>query len=191
MTENIKGYSYGQVGRSPVSEADLNLLEKTVFFTADDAANLKLAGEILQDQTDDILDLWYGYVGSHEHLIRYFSKGGQPNADYLGAVRLRFKQWILDLCFKPFDQTWLNYQHEIALRHIDKKNTTDGVEAEPFVHYRYMIAFIVPISLTIKEFLAKKGHEAATVDALYQSWFKAIVLTTLLWTYPYVKDGKF
>lgn len=191
MTENIKGYGYGQAGQSPVSEAELHLLKKTIFFTEEDVTNLKLAGEILQNQTDRILDLWYGYVGSHEHLLLYFSKGGQLNSSYLAAVRERFKQWILDLCFKPFDQTWLNYQHEIALRHLVKKNVTDGVDTEPFVHYRYMIAFILPITITIKGFLGNKGHDANTVDALYNTWFKAIVLTTILWTYPYVKEGKF
>lgn len=138
MNHEIKGYTYGQVGESPVSLTELELLQKTVFFTEEDVQNLRLAGEVLQDQTNEILDLWYGYVGSHPHLLQYFSKGGQPNPEYLAAVRERFKQWILDLCYKPFDQTWLNYQNEIAQRHLAKKNMTDGVEAEPFVHCRYI-----------------------------------------------------
>jgi len=191
MTEQIKGYTYGKAAQSPVSLADLDLLKNTVFFSDLDSKSLQLAGEVLKDQTNEILDLWYGYVGSHEHLIRYFSKSGQPNVAYLGAVRERFKQWILDLCLKPFDQTWLNYQHEIALRHLVIKNQTDQVESEPFVHYRYMIAFIFPITITIKGFLAGKGHDADTVEAMYNAWFKAIVLTTVLWTHPYVKEGKF
>lgn len=191
MTEEIKGYTYGKVAQSPVDLTSLDLLKTTVFFSEDDSKSLQLAGEVLQDQTNEILDLWYGYVGSHEHLIRYFSKSGQPNAAYLGAVRERFKQWILDLCTKPFDQTWLNYQHEIALRHLVTKNQTDQVDSEPFVHYRYMIAFIFPITITIKGFLANKGHDADTVEAMYNAWFKAIVITTILWTYPYVKEGKF
>lgn len=36
MTEQIKGYAYGQVGQSPVSIADLDLLKKTVLFTEED-----------------------------------------------------------------------------------------------------------------------------------------------------------
>lgn len=191
MNQEIKGYTYGQVGESPVSLAELELLQKTVFFTAEDAQNLRRAGEVLQDQTNEILDLWYGYVGSHPHLLQYFSKDGQANPAYLSAVRERFKQWILDLCYKPFDQTWLNYQNEIAQRHLAKKNLTDGVEAEPFVHYRYMIAFIFPITITIKGFLGNKGDDHDTVEAMYNAWFKAIVLTTILWTHPYIKEGKF
>ena len=192
MTEQIKGYTFGQVGQSPVSISELDLLKKTVLFTAEDEKNLKLAGEVLQDQTDEILDLWYGFVGANEHLIKYFAKNGQPDMDYLSAVRARFKQWILDLCNKPYDQTWLDYQHEIALRHHStKKNKTDNVDAEPIIHYRYIVAFIFPITATIKGFLAKKGHDAETVEAMYASWFKAVTLTVILWTYPYINKNEF
>lgn len=192
MTEQIKGYAYGQVGQSPVSIADLDLLKKTVFFTAEDEKNLKLAWEVLQDQTNEVLDLWYGFVGGNEHLVKYFAKNGNPNMDYLTAVRARFGQWISDLCNKPYDQAWLNYQHEIALRHHStKKNKTDNVDAEPFVNYRYLVAFIFPITATIKGFLAKKGHDAETVEAMYTSWFKAVTLTVILWTYPYINKNEF
>ena len=192
MSEQIKGYTYGQVGQSPVSIADLDLLKKTVLFTADDEKNLKLAGEVLQDQTNEVLDLWYGFVGGNEHLVKYFAKNGQPNTDYLTAVRARFGQWISDLCNKPYDQTWLNYQHEIALRHHSaKKNKTDNVDAEPIINYRYMVAFIFPITATIKGFLAKKGHDTGTVEAMYASWFKAVTLTVILWTYPYINKNEF
>ena len=161
MSNHIPGYNYGQVAASPVSMADLDLLKKTVLFGDDDVQNLRLAGEVLADQTDEILDLWYGYVGGNAHLVHYFTHNGQPNMDYLGAVRKRFGQWILDLCRRPYDQDWLNYQHEIALRHHStKKNQTDAVEAVPIIHFRYLVAFILPITFTIKGFLAQKGHSA-------------------------------
>lgn len=192
MSTSIKGYAYGQVGQSPVSIADLNLLKKTVLFTEEDEKNLRLAGEVLKDQTNDVLDLWYGFVGSNEHLVHYFGKGGVPNMEYLTAVRARFGQWITDLCTKPFDQTWLNYQHEIALRHHStKKNKTDNVEAAPLIHYRYMVAFIFPITATIKSFLAKKGHSADSVEAMFLAWFKAVTITVILWTYPYINKNEF
>ena len=86
MKEQIRGYSYGHVGQSPVSIADLELLKKTVLFTAEDEKNLRLAGEVLKDQTNDVLDLWYGYVGSNEHLLYYFTQNGQPNTGNIYAV---------------------------------------------------------------------------------------------------------
>lgn len=192
--EQIKGYDYGKAGlaKSPVSLQELDLLKKTLLWSEEDERNLRLAGEVLQDQTDAVLNLWYGYVGSNEHLLHYFTHKGEPDAAYLSAVRKRFGQWILDLCRRPYDQDWLNYQHEIALRHhSNKKNQTDKVTSVPIIHFRYMAAFIYPITATIKGFLSKKGHSVEDVDGMHNAWFKAVTLTTLLWCYPYVREGAF
>lgn len=57
-----------------------------------------------------MLDVWYDFVGSHPHLVWYFADAeGNPNEEYLGRVRERFKQWILDTTRKPYDQEWLDY----------------------------------------------------------------------------------
>ena len=190
--EQIKGYTYGQAAPSPLTLNDLELLKKTVLFSAEDEKYLRQAGDVLRDQVDAVLDLWYGFVGGNPHLLEYFSKNGQPNTDYLAAVRARFGQWILDLCNRPFDQDWLNYQHEIALRHHStKKNRTDGVDTAPIIHHRYLVAFIYPITATIKSFLANKKHDSETVEKMYNAWFKAVTLTATLWTYPYVRPGEF
>lgn len=190
----IKGYDYGKAGlaRSPVSLQELELLKKTVLWSEADEANLRKAGEVLRDQTDAVLGLWYGFVGGNAHLLHYFTHHGEPNAEYLAAVRARFGQWILDLCHRPWDQAWLDYQHEIALRHHSaKKNKTDGVQAVPIIHFRYMAAFIYPITATIRGFLGNKGHSREEVDAMHDAWFKAVTLSTLLWCYPYVHEGQF
>jgi len=191
-TSNIPGYTYGAVGASPVSLADLDLLKKTVLFGEEDVRYLQMAGDVLEPQTDQILDLWYGFVGGNAHLVHYFTHNGQPNMDYLTRVRARFGQWISDTCRRAYDQNWLNYQHEIALRHHSlKKNQTDGVQAVPIVHFRYMVAFIFPITFTIKGFLANKGHDTETVEKMHAAWFKAVTLTSLLWCHPYIKEGEF
>lgn len=192
--EQINGYDYGKttLAQSPVTLQDLSLLKKTLLWSDDDDRYLKMAGEVLGDQTNEILDIWYGYVGGNEHLVYYFTKNGQPNMEYLTAVRKRFAQWIMDLCTKPYDQNWLNYQHEIALRHHStKKNKTDGVDAVPIIHYRYMTAFIYPITATIKSFLGKKGHAQSDIEGMHNAWFKAVTLTVILWTYPYINKGEF
>jgi hypothetical protein len=163
-----------------------------LLWSDEDDRYLKIAGDVLKDQTNDVLDLWYGYVGGNEHLVYYFAKNGQPNMDYLSAVRARFGQWILDICQRPYDQDWLNYQHEIAKRHHStKKNKTDNVDTVPIIHYRYMTAFIYPITATIKDFLSKKRHSQADIDAMHNAWFKAVTLTVILWTYPYINKGEF
>jgi hypothetical protein len=75
MAETIHGYTYGteQVTKSPVSLDDLALLKAATMFTDEDERYLRMAGEVLADQIDEILDLWYGWVGSHPHLVHYFS----------------------------------------------------------------------------------------------------------------------
>jgi len=189
----IPGYTYGtaEIVQSPVSMEEFELLKQAVLFTEEDEKYLRMAGEVLADQVDEILDLWYNFVGSHEHLVYYFTgPDGAPDGAYLEAVRKRFGQWILDTCNRPYDQDWLNYQHEIGLRHHrSKKNQTDGVQSVPNVSHRYMVAFIYPITATIKPFLAKKGHSAEEVDKMHQAWFKSVVLQVALWSYPYVRQG--
>jgi hypothetical protein len=194
--EAIPGYGFGAqaTARSPLDLEDLDLLKQTVLFTEEDEEYLRLAGGVLEDQVDEVLDLWYGFVGSHPHLIRYFSgPGGEPNARYLERVRERFKQWILDTCRRPYDQQWLDYQQEIALRHKrEKKNRTDGAEETPeHIPLRYVIAFIYPITATIKQFLTKGGHSAEEVEKMHDAWFKSVTLQVALWGQPYTKEGDF
>lgn len=187
----LQGYDYGCVPLAPITPDDLELLKATVLFTPTDEQNLRKAGEILSDQVGPILDCWYDYMDNHPHLMRYFSKKRLANLEYLTAVRRRFGQWIKDLCFRTYDQDWLNYQYEIGLRHHSiKKNQTDEVEAAPIVHCRYMIGFVYPITATIRPFLENKGHKPDEVEAMYQAWFKAVVLTVTLWTHPYVAKGE-
>ncbi len=193
MAISIPGYTYGTeaVARSPVSEEELALLKRAVMFTDEDERYLRLAGEVLADQIDEILDLWYGWVGSHPHLVYYFSgPDGQPLAEYLQAVRQRFGQWILDTCTRPYDRYWLDYAHEIGLRHHrSKKNQTDGVASVPHIPLRYLIAFIYPIGSTIRLFLGRKGHSPEEVEKMHQAWWKAVVLQVALWAYPYANEG--
>lgn len=190
-TRTIPGYTYGSstLAPSPVGEDDLRLLEATLLWTDEDERYLRMAGEVLADQVEAVLDLWYGYVGSHPHLVHSFSgPDGEPDADYLARVRARFGQWIRDLCERPRDATWLAYQEEIAQRHLDRKNETDGVDSVPMVPLRYMVAFVYPITATIRDFLAAKGHGADDVEGMFQAWFKSVVLTVTLWSRPYAPD---
>src|SRR5215210_3769179 len=88
----VPGYGFGAqaTARSPLGLEDLDLLKQTVLFTEEDEEYLRLAGDVLEDQVDEVLDLWYGFVGSHPHLIRYFAgPSGEPNAGYLERVRER------------------------------------------------------------------------------------------------------
>ena len=165
----IPGYTYAskELTNSRLSDEEFALLKATLLFTEEDERYLRIAGDVLDDQVEDVLDTWYGFVAANPHLVFYFSDpNGNPNPEYLSAVRLRFGQSIRDTCAAKFDRQWLNYQYEIGLRHTRaKKNLTDGVKsAAAHIPLRYMIAFIYPITATMESFLAKKGHSSIEVE---------------------------
>jgi len=192
----IPGYTYGTgaVPRSPLSLEDFELLKQSVLFSDEDRQFLRQSYDVLHDQVEDILDVWYGFVASHPFLVHFFSDQmtGQPNEHYLDAVRKRFGQWILDTARANYDQTWLDYQYEIGLRHHrGGKNRTDGVNSVDQVSYRYLPALLYPITTTLKPFLAKKANSAEEVDKMHQAWLKSVLLQVILWSQPYVKDGEF
>jgi hypothetical protein len=54
---------------------------------------------------------------------------------------------------------------------------------------RYLVAFIYPITATIRPFLAAGGHSEEQVEAMFQAWFKSITLQVALWTRPYLTEG--
>jgi len=131
IAEEIPGYSYGlsDVARSPISLKQLEQLKQSAGFTSEDERYLRMAGELLADQTKAVVDTWRGVIARTPHLARHSKDAdGQAIPRYSERSGMRFQQWILDTCFRPYDQDWLNYQQEIALRHISaKKNATDGV----------------------------------------------------------------
>ena len=195
-TTTIPGYTYGTgaVSRSPVTLDDFDMMRKSVLFGEDDVKYLRLSHDVLKDQVEAILDVWYGFVGSTPHLLASFTgkNDGKPLGDYLGAVRKRFGQWILDTARAEYDQKWLDYQHEIGLRHHRaKKNSTDGAASTGIVPFRDLFLLVFPVTFTLKPFLAKKGQPAEDVEKMYAAWVKSCLLQVTLWSRPYVKDGDF
>lgn len=195
-TTNIPGYTYGtdRVPRSPVTLADFERMKKSVLFGDEDVRYLRLSHEVLKDQVEAILDVWYGFVGSTPHLLASFSgkSDGKPLSDYLAAVRKRFGQWILDTARAEYDQKWLDYQYEIGLRHHrTKKNRTDGAASTDIVPFRDLFLLVFPVTFTLKPFLAKKGGSAEDVEKMYAAWVKSCLLQVTLWSYPYVREGDF
>jgi hypothetical protein len=193
---NIPGYTYGTaaVSRSPLTLAEFELMKQTVLFGDDDVRHLRASHDVLKDQVEAVLDVWYGFVGSQPHLLASFTgKGdGRPLADYLGGVRRRFGQWVLDTARAEYDQAWLDYQHEIGLRHHRaKKNQTDRAASTDIVPFRHLFALVFPVTFTLKPFLAKKGHSADEVEKMHAAWVKSCLLQVTLWAHPYVKSGDF
>jgi hypothetical protein len=173
---------------------ELELLQKSLLFGEEDVAALRRSKDILAPQVEQILDVWYGFVGSNPHLLASFTSrsDGKPIASYLEAVRKRFGQWILDTASAQYDQAWLDYQEEIGRRHHrSKKNQTDGVDATEHIPFRYLMALVYPITYTLVPFLAKSGAPPEEVQRMYQAWLKSVLMQVILWSRPYVRDGDY
>ena len=86
------------IASSPLGMDDLRKMQSTLLFGEDDVRALRMSRDVLADQVEAILDVWYGFVGATPHLVASFSdaRTGTPIPAYLAGVRKRFAQWILD-----------------------------------------------------------------------------------------------
>ena len=103
---------------SPLSATDLAELKGSLLLGPDDLAALRRAHDIVADQVEAILDVWYGFVGGNDFLLASFVGPDGPRGEYLARVRARFGRWIADTCRAEYDATWLAYQQKIGFGHL-------------------------------------------------------------------------
>ena len=190
VAQHIPAYSYGtaQVPKSPVSMREFVELQTSAGFPDEELRYLRLAGEVLRGQTRQIVEhRRAGMIAGIPNLARHSrAPEGDVLPEYLAKSNLRFEQWILDTCLRAYDQDWINYQQEIALRHTSaKKNQTDSVRSTPYVPLRDIIAFVTVLNETIRPYLAGKGNPAEEVDGMHRAWCKSLQLQLALWTRVY------
>lgn len=182
------------LAKAPYTVADLKALQASMLFNDDDIKALRQSKAILADQIEAILDRWYGFVASTPELVYFFSdsSSGKADGEYLQSVRKRFALWILDTADANYDQRWLDWQYEIGLRHNRlKKNKVDHVHSVEQVNFRYIPALTIPLTTTLKPFLAKKGASVADVEKMHAAWVKSVLMQSILWSQPYIKDVEF
>jgi hypothetical protein len=192
-TISIPGYDFGrpQVAHSPLTLEELQQLEATIGWTTDDAAVLQRHASIFKEHAGQIVDSLRAVIGAQPHLAKwFFGPDGKPDTQYKEKVKARFVQWVLDACFRPHDQAWLDYQEEIGLRHTPaKKNQTDGTHTPPVVPLRYLFGFVTIASITTRKFFIDAGVQGEELQKLSDAWAKTVHLHITLWSRPYAKDG--
>jgi hypothetical protein len=191
VSPSIPGYDYGTPTSaiSPVSESDLSQLEQTAGWIATDTAVLARHADLFRAKAESMVDSWRAIIGSQSHLSQWFLKpDGEPNDEYKASVKRRFVQWVIDVALRPHDRDWLNYQHEIGLRHTPaKKNRTDGVQSAPLVPFRYLLGFI-PVVLPVRGFFSDAIQDEAELKRLEDAWTKAVLLHVTLWSRAYIAE---
>eukprot|EP00913_Durusdinium_trenchii_P005888 g5500.t1 len=151
----IPGYALGDatLAAAPITLDELAELQKSLLFTDADVAALRMSREVLAPHVEELVGVWYGFVGANPHLLKHFTDQatGKSDSDYLARVRARFERWVLDTAEAEYDQDWLDYQFEIGRRHhAPGKNTTDAANATPLVEFRHLVALTIPITTTIR-----------------------------------------
>lgn len=195
-TTPIPGYAMGDhtLAKAPITIDELAELQRSLLFTEDDMKALRMSREVLEPHVEELVGVWYGFVGANPHLLKHFTDQdtGKPDSEYLSRVRARFEQWVLDTAAANYDQDWLDYQFEIGRRHHRSgKNDTDGANATPQVEFRHLVALTIPITTTIRPFLERAGHAPEQVEAMHAAWVKSVLMQAILWSYPYVDEGEF
>lgn len=190
--EHIRGYTYGTpaAGPSPLTLEDLDRLKAAVGLTADDERALRAAGEVLAGRADELVTAWRAQLGAHPFLAAYAAHpDGSPNPEYAAASKPRFDRWIIDACTRPLDAAWLDYQHEIGLRHTRaKKNTTDGADSLDHIPLRYLLAFTAVVITSVRDVLAASGAAPGQVDAMHTAWTRTVLLHVTVWSRAYTSE---
>ncbi|GAB5497565.1 MAG: protoglobin domain-containing protein [Phycisphaerales bacterium] len=191
----IPGYTLGasHVPAAPITLGELGLIQQSLLMGEEDVKYLRMSRDVLEPHVEELVGVWYGFVGSNPHLLASFSSAsGEVDSAYLERVRARFERWVLDTAEAKYNQDWLDYQFEIGRRHHRVgKNKTDNARAVDQVQFRYIQALTVPVTTTIRPFLERGGHSQEEVDKMHAAWVKSVTLQAILWSYPYVNEGDF
>lgn len=192
--EDIPGYNYGKSGaaHSPISLKELQEIEQTLGWTAEDAEILREHEEFFVENAEHLVDHWRGLIGSQQHLVKaFFGPDGKRDAEYAARVKPRFVQWVIDVVRRPHDQAWLNYQEEIGLRHLPaKKNMADKRSTTPIVPLRFVLAFVPVICISVRQFFIDAGLSGEELRRVDEAWTKAVQLHVTMWTRPYTCEGR-
>lgn len=185
----IPGYDYGtkNVPKATVTLEELRTLEEAVGWTAADAEWLRKAAETLVPKAEEMVNSWRAAIGRQPALMRSFLKpDGTSDDAYRSAVKRRFVQWVADLCLKPHDQAWLDYQEEIGQRHTPaKKNQTDGGHTAPVVPLRFTIGFSAVVITSVRSFLSDGRRSEEEIGKIQGAWTRAVLLSIALWARAY------
>jgi hypothetical protein len=193
-TPQIPGYRMGDPALPPsaIDDAGMDKLRQALLLEDADIEALREARAILEPRVEELLDVWYGFIGGHDFLLASFETPQGPDADYMQRVRARFGQWVLDATSGDFGPEFRAYQAEVGRRHTSSKNETDNVQgAPPVVPYRYVLAVVYPIFATTLPFLEGGARDAEHLERMHQAWLKAVLLSVILWSEAYVRDGWF
>jgi hypothetical protein len=189
----IPGYEYGSPAsaKSPISLEESREIEQTIGWTDEDAEILRRHEDFFVQNAERMVDAWRSVIGSQPHLAKwFFGPNGKRDDEYAAKVKPRFVEWVVDVCRRPHDQAWLDYQEEIGLRHTPaKKNLIDHRQTPPLVPLRFLLAFVPVVIFGARKFFVAAGLRDIELSRVEDAWAKAVQLHVTLWTRSYTKEN--
>jgi hypothetical protein len=148
-------------------------------------------GDVLAPQVEAILDVWYGFVGANPHLLAAFTRpDGHPTRGIWPPCGAGLAAGSgTPPVPRSTKHGWTTSTNRATPHpHGQEPHRRQAAEHIPL---RYVLALLIPITTTVKPFLAEGGGTAEEVEAMHQGCVKAVLLQVILWSYPYVREGDF
>ncbi|CAL1521335.1 protoglobin domain-containing protein [Chitinophaga sp. MM2321] len=170
--------------RSSIDALTLVKLKRMMLFTYEDEQYLTKAGAVLAPHAEEILDKWHEQLLANNYLAHYFISSGTTDPDYMQSLRPHFRGWINQLCERPENRRWSEFEERIITQLQSKNVPIDDLSPLSTIYLRYMSTFIFPISEAGRYFLNTAGYTTTETARMHQAWYKAVSFSLLLWTYP-------
>jgi len=107
-------------------------------------------GETLIPQAEAIVDSWRSVIGRLASTRRNLrGPGWEPDEHYKGAIKLRFVQWVSDVCLQPHDQRWLTTRKRSVCGMCRQEESDRQSQTPSVVPQRYLLAFTAIVITTI------------------------------------------
>ena len=155
-------------------------------------AALRRSGDLLTPQVEAILDVWYG--SSVPTLICWLHSQAMT-ANPTRRIWLPYGVGSGAGFSTPHGPSstrpGLTTSRRSAYATPAAARTALTPSRLPTISLRYVLALLIPITATLKPFLADGGATPDEVETMYQAWVKAVLLQVILWSQPYVRDGDF
>jgi DNA-binding transcriptional LysR family regulator len=153
-TETIQGYAYGakDIQPSSVSMQELEDLKVTVGWMDDDPIYLRLAGEALEDQTEQIVDRWRNVIiaGIPNPVPSTFRVEPLFEDVFLCVLGRKLKRGKSSVTIKEY----LSFRHISVETQPNEQNLIDrslsetGLQRRVAVHLPYFLAAIRTLEMT-------------------------------------------
>ena len=167
---------------------EIDLLGRVGLFSPDDARSLRKVWRVLQDRTDDYLDMVLGMVAAYPALataltvLRDESQEGWTDGS--ATARHLFRRWLFETCFSPHEPPWLKQLYAEAPPERAERSLLTRLPG-----FRYLIALSFPLVATARTLLVASGLASQEIERMQSALLKAILLQVALLSKLYVKEG--